>query len=314
MSALSDPSPCALDAASVARLHERARAARWDVTRERFAAVIARAVAKQSDPGAPLAPAAIDRVADALHLEDLALAAACADGHEVAWEFFLRTYQQELTRAAVAIAGGPHGHDLADALVADLFGLDPKGTGRRSLFEYFHGRSRLSTWLRALLSRRHIDAMRAGGRTSSLDAVERADEIFPDTTTRPPDPDRRRLAAALQQALDAALAALEPRDRMRLACYHVDDMTLAQIGRVFGEHEATVSRKLQKTRDQLKAAIDAVLTSELRLGPEERRACYEQAIQLGRFDVASLRPPAASTGPPGKIPASNRSRERDGTP
>ena len=58
------------------------------------------------------------------------------------------------------------------------------------------------------------------------------------------------------------------------------------MGRLLGEHEATVSRKLQKTRDQIKAAIDAVLTTELRLGPDERRAVYEQAIQLGRFDIA----------------------------
>ena len=57
-----------------------------------------------------------------------------------------------------------------DALIADLFGLDAKGTGqRRSLFDYFHGRSKLSTWLRALLSRRHIDALRAGRRPMSLD-------------------------------------------------------------------------------------------------------------------------------------------------
>ena len=61
------------------------------------------------------------------------------------------------------------------------------------------------------------------------------------------------------------------------------------MGRLLGEHEATVSRKLQKTRDQIKAAIDAVLATELRLGPDERRACYEQAIQLGRFDIAPLK-------------------------
>jgi hypothetical protein len=74
-----------------------------------------------------------------------------------------------------------------------------------------------------------------------------------------------------------------------------------------------------------------VLSSELRLGPEERRACYEDAIQLGRFDIGQLKPAAAATppdagarpGPAGgsagaavrrKVPALTRSRERDGTP
>jgi hypothetical protein len=121
----------------------------------------------------------------------------------------------------------------------------------------------------------------------------------------------------VERALDAALAGLPPRDRLRLAYYHADDLTLAAIGRLLGEHEATVSRKLQKTRDQLKAAVDEVLTRELRLGPEERRACYEHAIDAGGFDVARLRtdaPLAASAaGGAGKNPSAGRSRERDGT-
>ena len=84
-----------------------------------------------------------------------------------------------------------------------------------------------------------------------------------------------------------------------------------------------MSRKLQKTRDQLKSAIDAVLTGELRLGPEERRACYEDAIQLGRFDIGQLKSagttapnPASgpSPGPSRKVSPLTRSRERDGTP
>ena len=82
-----------------------------------------------------------------------------------------------------------------------------------------------------------------------------------------------------------------------------------------------MSRKLQKTRDQIKAAIDAVLTTELRLSPEERRAVYEQAIQLGRFDINRLK--TIGTGPPPTAPSIApaarkvsplaRSTERDGT-
>ena len=104
-----------------------------------------------------------------------------------------------------------------------------------------------------------------------------------------PDPDRGRLAAALQQALDAALSALEPRDRLRLAYYHVDEMTLAQIGRQLGEHEATVSRKLTRIRQTLRERIDAALRDELRLGPEEIKACYRQALEDGTVSAGGLR-------------------------
>jgi RNA polymerase sigma-70 factor len=288
-------SPRTLNATLVARLHVRAHAARWDISIDRFSLALTHAVAKHSSPDA--SPDAVERLAESLHLEDLALALACADGHEAAWTAFITSYQPELNRAAVAIAGGPHGQDLSDALIADLFGLDPKGTGRRqSLFDYFHGRSKLSTWLRALLSRRHIDALRAGRRTTSLDAVERPDELLsahaltlspPDSD--PPDPDRGRLTAALQQALDAALSALEPQDRLRLAYYHIDEMTLAQIGRQLGEHEATVSRKLTRIRQTLRERIDAALRDELRLGPDEIRACYRQALEDGTVSARGLR-------------------------
>jgi RNA polymerase sigma-70 factor len=309
-----------LDAALAARLHVRAHAARWDVSVERFGIALARAVAKHTTPDAPADVA--ERLTDSLHLEDLALAVACADGHEAAWNAFITGYQSELNRAAVAIAGGPHGQDLADALIADLFGLDAKGTGRRSLFEYFHGRSKLSTWLRALLSRRHIDALRAGRRTTSLDAVERPDELFDAlTSTSPaPDPDRGRLAAALQQALDSALAAMEPQDRLRLAYYHVDEMTLAQIGRQLGEHEATVSRKLTRIRQTLRDRIDAALRDELRLGPEEIRACYRQALEDGAVSARGLRlvvsaeENVAAAGPSGGPPAEHQSGRQEPTP
>jgi hypothetical protein len=65
-----------------------------------------------------------------------------------------------------------------------------------------------------------------------------------------------RTAAA---AVTAAVAALDPPDRFRLACYYVHELTLAQIGRLAGEHEATVSRKLERARKALRVAIEAAL-------------------------------------------------------
>jgi hypothetical protein len=105
----------------------------------------------------------------------------------------------------------------------------------------------------------------------------------------PPDPDRGRLAAALQQALDTALSGLEPQDRLRLAYYHVDEMTLSQIGRQLGEHEATVSRKLTRIRQTLRDSIDAALRDGLRLGAEEIKACWRQALEDGTVSPRGLR-------------------------
>ena len=74
-----------------------------------------------------------------------------------------------LYAAARAIARPDDGRDLADSLYAQLFGVDAKGQQRRSLLDYYHGRARLSTWLRTVLAQRHIDAVRQRARTVPLD-------------------------------------------------------------------------------------------------------------------------------------------------
>jgi RNA polymerase sigma-70 factor len=296
-----------LDPALVARLHARAGAVRWRVPVERFGEVLARAAEKRfaadprsgsgagatprpaPEPGA-VAPAALGAFLEGLHLEDLALAIACADGDEAAWEAFVARYRGELTRAASAIAGPEQGRDLADSLFAELFGVDARGARHRPLFDYFHGRSRLSTWLHALLSQRHVDVVRATRRTSSLDEIEHPEALAQvQVSGEPADPNRARFVAALQQAFDAALTALEANDRLRLACYHADGMTLAEIARLFHEHEATASRKLQRIRQALRQGIDRYLEETMGLKPEQVRQCYEYALEEGGVPVDALK-------------------------
>ena len=52
---------------------------------------------------------------------------------------------------------------------------------------------------------------------------------------------------------------LSDRDRLRLAWYYQQGMTLAQIGRLCHEHEATVSRHLSRTRKALRVDVEAQL-------------------------------------------------------
>ena len=50
----------------------------------------------------------------------------------------------------------------------------------------------------------------------------------------------------MRRSVTAAVAAPEPRDRLRLRCYYAQDPTLAQIGRMLSESEATASRHLSR--------------------------------------------------------------------
>jgi len=281
-------------AREIERLYERAGASRWQISSDEFAAALERSVAQRfrditSAPGA----AEIIAYLNSLHLEDLALAAACSAGKESAWEHFIAQFRPVLYAASRAIAGESSARELADSIYAELYGLEERESRgelrRRSLFDYFHGRSKLSTWLRAVLAQRYVDSLRAAKRFESLDAAEHpADHRLEISAPSPhdvPDPDRERYLAALQTALTEALGALEPRDRLRLACYYADERTLAEIGRMLGEHEATVSRKLQRTLRRLRKQVEQALRERSRLSPAQVALCFEYATQEWPYDL-----------------------------
>ena len=162
-----------LDAAIIERLATRADGERWGLSAPALAAAVAAGAARAFAGREPSARE-LARYLDSLHLADLGLACACAAGHEAAWDHFVRELRPVLYRAADAIDPAGGARELADALYADLYGLDDRSGERRSLFRYFHGRSSLATWLRAVLVQRHVDQLRAGRRTEPLPDDERA--------------------------------------------------------------------------------------------------------------------------------------------
>src|SRR5262245_54654684 len=117
----------------VDRLYRRARADKWDVPRKDFAEALERSDTKSLSPTNP-GPRDVERYLDALHLEDLALACACAAGRDVAWEYFMKEQRPVLYRAADAIDPTGGARELADALYADLYGLPNREGERSSLF------------------------------------------------------------------------------------------------------------------------------------------------------------------------------------
>ena len=199
-----------------------------------------------------------DSASSTQHQADLDLARACATGDEQAWERFVRDYQPILRRAAEAMAPGGAARDIADELFAELYGLRERDGERQSLFKYFQGRSSLATWLRAVMAQRYVDRIRAARRTEQLpdeDSALPADGRLA-AKRAGAGPEESRCRSAVKDALESALANLEPRDRLRLRCYYTQEMKLAAIGKLFGEHEATASRQLARVRKELQQAIE----------------------------------------------------------
>jgi RNA polymerase sigma-70 factor len=281
---------------------------RWEITRQKFAVVLGSSAKKLFAAGpTPVTQQSLEEYFKGLHLQDLALAVACADGNESAWEQFVSVYRPYLRSAAAAIlrtgSGSAEASELADSLFAELYGMGSGKGAERSLFRYFHGRSSLKTWLRAVLSQRHIDSLRANRKFEEFSPHDGAEGPHPDarvSVSRPLDPHRERYLALFTRALQASLEQLEPAERQRLRLYYAEQRTLAEIGRALGEHESSVSRHLDSTRKALRDRVTEKLSSgfgpvdgtpaQPGMGEAEIALCFEYAAEDVPIDLAKLLP------------------------
>src|SRR3954471_6095304 len=135
---------CRAHARIIARLHSESGAERWALSQAALAEALHRSVAHRFPDGAPNGE--IARYLSTLHVQDLALACACRAGSGPAWDHFVLEFRPALYAAARSVAGHAH-RDLADSLYAELYGVSHAGAARTSLLAWYHGRSRLVTWL-----------------------------------------------------------------------------------------------------------------------------------------------------------------------
>jgi RNA polymerase sigma-70 factor (ECF subfamily) len=217
------------------------------------------------------------------HAAEVELARLCAAGDERAWETFVREYRPLLYRAADALDSTGGAREVADSLYADLYGLTSGGGHRESLFRYFEGRSSLLTWLRAVLAQRFVDRLRAARRTEPLN--EDAEPQAP----APVDPDRDRYVRLVRAALRHAVSRLDARDRLRLAGYYVQQLTLAQVGRLLRESEASASRHLTRARREIRREVERQLREEEHMSDDHIAVCLTSVMEdSGSLDMKQV--------------------------
>jgi len=274
----------------VERLARRARIEHWSLGEDEFAEAL-RCSLLHRFAGRKATRGEVEQYLESLHLEDLALARACSRGNDTAWEHFVGEYRPIILRLASRGQQADRARDVADSLYAELYGLNERDGVRQSLFDYFHGRSTLAGWLKAVVAQRLVDWARAARRFDQLPDDEVAGEPAGGAAAGEPDVDRTRYLALVQNALSDALAGLDARNRLRLSLYYARDMTLKAIGRALGESEATASRKLERTRRALRGAVERRLRDEQRLTDAEIALCFDYARTDPAFDLARALPP-----------------------
>jgi RNA polymerase sigma-70 factor (ECF subfamily) len=246
------------------------------LTRESFAAILSEVAGKYLPAGASQAEARSFLLS--LRVDELALARACAAGHNPAWEIFLTRYREKLYQSALRVAREDSAaRDLADTLYAELYGTSVRGGQRVSKLASFMGRGSLEGWLRTVLAQEFVNRYRRTKRLVSLDEEGEEGSQF-----AAPEPEVvTSVDSRLEFATDAALGALGSEERVVLVAYYLDGRTLAEIARMLGVHESTISRKVDKLAKSLRKKI---LANMVQQGMTRRQA--EETLEV---DVRDLR-------------------------
>jgi RNA polymerase sigma factor (sigma-70 family) len=260
-------------------MYQLSGASVWSVRLEDFA----RAVWEGITPAAALESGSLPSLLKKIRIEELALALACARGNERAWEAFSFGYRNAVYDAARAFASDlTMARELTDSLTTELYGIETKDGQRRSKLNYYHGRSSLKTWLRAVVYQKFVDEYREMVRLEPL----------PEDMPAPPDgravsdKDEQKYAALLGEAVSVTLRELSAEEKLRLSYYYVQQLTLKQIGRITGQHEATVSRHLDSLRKKLRRKIEDYLRKIKKLSAYEIERClsFESRGALFKLD------------------------------
>ena len=175
---------------------------------------------------------------------------------------------------------------------------------------------RCETWRGGVWSgQRYVDRVRSTRRFEPLP------EEAPTPPARSEEQPQSRISEYIQlmrRAVTGAVSRLPAKDRLRLAYYYAEDLTLAQIGRALGEHEATVSRNLAKARREIRTDVERHLREQEHMNPSQIDECFEAVVEdVGSLDVSDLLGAGSdqpdSSGSPGgrrKDSRDKRSKER----
>jgi RNA polymerase sigma-70 factor len=252
----------------IEEIYRASDAARWSVALGDLARVVWLGVSKAAGDNPR-------ELLDAIRARDLALALGCAQGNEPAWDTFCAEFRPVLYDSARAlIHDETTAREMADSLLADLYGLEESEGVRKSRFSYFHGRSSLKTWLRAVLYQKFVNEYRRQSRLEPL-PEESAEPATHHTSIS--EEEDRRYAECLGEAVETSLGELHPPDRLLLSWYYVQELTLKQIGALTGEHEATISRRLEAVRKKLRVRIENHLRRVKKLTAIEIEKCLDFA-------------------------------------
>ena len=203
----------------------------------------------------------------------MALASDCARNIPGAIARFDAVYAPELRIVHAKARGNkPNLDELAQAVRVKLF------TGDAPRIREYRGTGSLKNWVRVVATRTLIEMARARKDADSIDD----ESTGSGNALSAPDDDpemaylKRRYAAEVKEAFEAAARELSPEDRNVLREHYARGLSIDQIAAVHGIHRATAARRLVGAREEVLAATRRILMTRLRLS----RAELESVVRM----------------------------------
>jgi RNA polymerase sigma-70 factor (ECF subfamily) len=203
-----------------------------------------------------------------LSLDDLYLATACTLSDERAWQELSATHADFMREFARRFLSGSDAREVADEVLADLW--------ERGKLAQYEGRSTLRTWLGTVIAHAALNSRKARSRLVPLD--ETRERAQPAASADPADV---QAATLLQEMLETALRELPVENRVLLQLYYEQGLTLDELSVTLRASSAAISRRLKRTREGLRAAVDELTRRHTGASAEAVR----EGLDLARLEI-----------------------------
>ena len=226
------------------------------------------------------------RIINSLHGNDLYLTFACAKHNPQAWDRFTHKYQRYICNLATFVSPvNSMASELAENIFADLFFPDRSGSSRIASYD---GRSSLATWLRVIICHRAINerALKFNNMAQLDDVCEKADE----GAVRSIEMALRssRYQSLIRDSLEHACGELTDRERLLLLLRYENGLQLGQISRLFGLHQANITRQLVRVQAKIRRSFELTLIRKYKLGQAAIDECLSEIAENPAYSILAL--------------------------
>ena len=208
---------------------------------------------------------------NSLHMNDLYLTLACAQGSEVAWRRFASVYDPCIRRICDCIClSKDAAREIADNLPGQLF--LPNAAGRSRIVSY-EGLSSLSTWLAVIIKHRAIRQRRI--KSINIESLDQITDVADEASIFKIEATLRagKYELPIRDSLRGAVNLLSDRERLILRMRYEQELQVSQIARLMGVGPSAITRQLDRTREKLREGITSILATGHRLDPVAIEEC-----------------------------------------